>query len=243
MIIKKIITGTFAALTVSAPLVLIASGGGGPPAASHNVLGPNSPSTRVASTNWAGYVVHGARSTRVSASWTQPSVRPTARLHLAGFWDGLDGVTSDTVEQCGTSGASENGKTSYWAWYEMLPAYAVVFSNAPVHPGDRIRATTAYHRGWYTMTVADHTRGWTRTVHVKAPGLARSSAEVVAEAPLVNGGKVPLAHFSPVTFSGIRVDGSPMKGPTPVTMVLPSGRTATSVSPFTGSGFTATWKR
>jgi Peptidase A4 family len=239
---KKIFTGVFGALAVSAPLVLTASGGG-PPTGPAGVWGPNSAAARVTSANWAGYVVLGGTYTSVSASWTQPSIKPAARLHLAGFWAGLDGITSSTVEQCGTSGATVDGKTFYWAWYEVFPAYAVPFSDAPVHPGDHIEATTAHRQGRYILTVADHTQGWRRTVHVRATGLARSSAEVIAEASSINGSPVALAHFSPVTFHGIRVGGSLIMNPVRVTMVLPSGRTAVSVPRFARNHFSVIWRR
>jgi hypothetical protein len=240
---KKIFTSVFGALAVSAPLVLTASGGGGPPTVPVGVWRPDSAAARVASANWAGYVVLGGTYNSVSASWTQPSIRPAVRLHLLGLWAGLDGITSKTVEQCGTSGATVGGRTFYWAWYEVYPAYAVPFSDAPVHPGDHITATTAYSRGRYVLTVADGTHGWRRTVHVRATGLARSSAEVIAEASSINGSPVALAHFGQVNFHSIRVGGSPATNPVRITMVLPSGRTAVSVPRFAGDRFTVIWRR
>ena len=37
-------------------------------------------------------------------------------------WVGIDGYSSNTVEQIGTEqDVSANGKTSYYAWYEMYP--------------------------------------------------------------------------------------------------------------------------
>jgi hypothetical protein len=195
------------------------------------------------SRSWAGYVMQDRAYTSVSASWTQPSIQPSTSKHVAVFWVGLDGANSNTVEQCGTRGESENGKTSYYAWFEMYPAAWVDFRSAPVHPGDHIQSSVAYNQGIYTLTVTDHTQGWTRTARERAAGLSRSSAEVIAEAPTIDGNEGPLANFSPVTFTDIRINGAPVSNPVPVTMISPSGRTAASVCAFTGGAFTVTPQR
>ncbi|HUK70222.1 MAG TPA: G1 family glutamic endopeptidase [Streptosporangiaceae bacterium] len=200
----------------------------------------SSSSAGITSRSWAGYEVQSGTYTSVSASWTQPAIKPAASRHIAVFWVGLDGAQSSTVEQCGTLGQTENGKTTYQAWYEMYPASWVVFSNAPVAPGDHMQATAAYHQGRYSLSVSDHTQGWTHTARKHAAGLARSSAEVIAEAPTVDGNAGPLADFTPVTFSDITVNGAPVNNPIPITMISPAGQTVTSVCGFTGGSFTAT---
>ena len=241
----------FATATVAASLagaaalsmVLSAVSSEAASASTLSVARPSSASAGITSRNWAGYEVQDGTYTSVSASWTQPTVKPAAGRHVALFWVGLDGASSSTVEQAGTLGQTENGKTSYQAWYEMYPAGWVVFSNAPVSPGDHIQASATYDQGRYILSVSDHTKGWTRTAHKHAAGLARSSAEVIAEAPTVNGNAAPLADFTPVTFSDIMVDGAPVNNPIPITMISPTGQTATAVCGFTGGGFTATPQR
>ncbi len=58
------------------------------------------------STNWSGYAVTGANGTykSVSANWTEPTATCTSsRSDLyASFWVGLDGYSSNSVEQTGT---------------------------------------------------------------------------------------------------------------------------------------------
>jgi hypothetical protein len=244
--LTRIATATLAASLAGAAALSMVAGAVSSEAASAStpsLLQSSSPSAGITSRNWAGYEVQSGTYTSVSASWTEPAVKPTASRHTAVFWVGLDGATSSTVEQCGTLGQTENGKTTYHAWYEMYPASWVVFSNAPVSPGDHIQATAAYSKGRYALSVSNHTQGWTRTAHKQAPGLARSSAEVIAEAPTIDGNAGPLADFTPVTFSDITVNGGPVNNPIPITMISPTGQTATAVCGFTGGGFTATPQR
>ncbi len=70
--------------------------------------------------------------------------------------------------------------------------------------------------------------GWSHTVTKSLSGAVRSSAEVIAEAPCctASGGILPLAHFSPVTFTSATVNGSAIGNfsPTQITMVDSSGR-------------------
>jgi hypothetical protein len=77
---------------------------------------PNHKVSHSTSTNWSGYAVTGGRYTSVSASWTQPavncSVTPTG---WSSFWVGLDGDTSNTVEQTGTEADCSSGPALYSA--------------------------------------------------------------------------------------------------------------------------------
>ena len=56
------------------------------------------------STNWSGYAVTGANGSfhSVSASWTEPTATCTGSAKYASFWVGLDGFSSNSVEQTGT---------------------------------------------------------------------------------------------------------------------------------------------
>ena len=79
-------------------------------------------------------------------------------------------------------------------------------------------------------------------------GAANSSAEVIAEAPCctASGGILPLAHFSPVTFTSAKVNGSAIGNfsPTQIIMVNNSGTAKDSVSSLSGgNSFTVTWLR
>src|SRR5262249_9017247 len=138
---------------------LSATAGGATPSMRH---GRNHKITNSTSTNWSGYAVTGSKFTQVSATWKQPAASCTATAYSS-FWVGLDGDTSNTVEQTGTD-ADCSGKTPvYYAWYEMYPKFPVNFRDTVV-PGDTMNAqvTTDGH-GNFTLTISDASRGWSHT--------------------------------------------------------------------------------
>jgi len=116
----------------------------------------------VSSTNWSGYAVTGSTGsvTSVSGSWAVPSLASTSGSALAAFWVGIDGYSSNTVEQTGTLIATSTAQTTYGvpaysAWYEFYPAGMVIISSAisissgksvsaTVSPNDNISATVTY---------------------------------------------------------------------------------------------------
>jgi hypothetical protein len=125
----------------------------------------------------------------------------------AAFWVGLDGYGTPTVEQTGTAVTCQGSTAVYQAWYEMYPAAPVYFPN-PVHPGDDITASVVFNQGFsYTLTISDAHQGWTQTVHASAPNAVRSTAEVIVEAPVVNGAYAPLANFGTAGFGRADING------------------------------------
>ena len=81
----------------------------------------------------------------------------------------------------------------------------------------------------------DSTQGWTETITRTLPGAARSSAEVIAEAPCctARGGILPLTNFGTVSFSGATANGvGPGMTFNPVEITMPD----TSVSPGSNCG-------
>jgi peptidase A4-like protein len=82
---------------------------------------------RGTSTNWSGYAVNGTGATHVIGTWTQPTANCASRENSwSSPWVGIDGNTSNTVEQIGTDTDCSNGTPSYYAWYEMYPKSLVV---------------------------------------------------------------------------------------------------------------------
>jgi Peptidase A4 family len=182
--------------------------------------------TAVSSSNWAGYADTNDTFDAVSSSWTQPAVNcSSSGTSLSGllgsssllggpgaaaaFWVGLDGNNSTSVEQLGTDSDCDSGTPSYYAWYEMYPNPSVTLpSQYPVQPGDQMSASvTANSAGTsFTLAIKDATAGWTFSTTQTGSGFARSSAEVIAEAPssctLLFCGEVPLANFGQINFSG-----------------------------------------
>ena len=69
---------------------------------------PNHKISNSTSTNWSGYAVAGGTYTTVTASWVQPAVTCSGTAYSS-FWVGIDGDTSNTVEQTGTEADCSSG--------------------------------------------------------------------------------------------------------------------------------------
>src|SRR5450755_285281 len=202
------------------------------------------------STNWSGYAATGGTGAyrSVSASWTEPTgTCPSRRsAQYSSFWVGLDGFNSNSVEQTGTDVDCSGRTPHYYGWYEMFPAFPVNFPNT-VRPGDQVSASVTFSgTETYTLVLTDSTQGWTQTTVENETGLARSSAEVITEAPSSSSGVLPLADFGTVSYGSSSDDGSSMGGqsPTEIIMINNSGADKDSTSSISGSGaFSNTWIR
>lgn len=197
------------------------------------------------STNWSGYAVTGKKFTSVSASWIEPKATCNGTKY-ASFWVGLDGFNSNSVEQTGTDSDCSGSTPRYYGWYEMFPAFPVNFSNT-VHAGDHFTASVTFSgTSTYTLVLKDVTAGWTHTVTKNQSGLARSSAEVITEAPSSSSGVLPLADFGTVSYTAAKANGTLMssQSPTKIIMVDSSGLDKDSTSTITSAGnFSNTWLR
>jgi peptidase A4-like protein len=199
------------------------------------------------STNWSGYAVSGfSPYTSVSSSWTQPAVNcATTPNGWSSFWVGLDGATTNTVEQTGTEADCSSGTAVYGAWYEMYPKRPFNYPN-PVSPGDSFSASVTYiGRGRFQLTLSDTTAGWSQATVRRRKSAKLGSAEVIAEAPSSRRGVLPLSDFGTVGFSGAAVNGSPLTGSTPGVepLTMESGATVKATPSSIGSGsFSDTWQ-
>jgi hypothetical protein len=214
-------------------------------AADHHAA-PNHKISHSTSTNWSGYAVSGFGPYRsVSSSWTQPAVdcvkTPTG---WSAFWVGLDGDTTNTVEQTGSEADCSRGTAVYYAWFEMYPKYPVNYPN-PVSPGDSFSASVSYAgRGSFQLTLSDTTKGWSQTATQRLKSAKLGSAEAIAEAPSSGGGVLPLADFGTVGFRSTTVNGSLLTNSTPGVdpITMASGSTVKAAPSAIGSGsFSDTW--
>jgi Peptidase A4 family len=195
--------------------------------------------------NWSGYVDLGSTYTSVTTTFRQPELdcaqTPNA---YAGFWVGFDGATTQTVEQTGTVAYCDGTTDENFGWYEMYPQGSNDYSNV-IEPGDLMyESVTFTGTDVYTLLLQDKTRGWCQRTVVTADGDARSSAEVIAEAPTGDDGQLPLADFGTATFENSTVDGAPIaqQDPTEVTMVSPTGSALATPSPLTHHAFSVAWQ-
>lgn len=186
----------------------------------------------VSGSSWYGYAVIGSTYQSISAHWNVPTPRCTSASTFASIWIGLDGYSSASVEQTGTDVDCVGGTPQYVGWYELYPAAPVDFSN-PVHAGDNMTASvTVSGKSQFTLTLQDVTQGWSKVVHKDMTGDALSSAEAIVTDP--DG-----LTCSPVDFTAVTVDGSPLGSEHPVKVT--GGDPGIIVSPVTGSAFSVTW--
>jgi hypothetical protein len=190
--------------------------------------------TTAESYNRSGYGVLGPSGsvTDVKASWVEPFVGSTCSSvpdGYAAFWTGIDGWTSNTVEQIGTDSdcvnleGTQTGTPTYYAWFEFYPqdSYLVgdysengICESDCVSPGDRISAEVRFG-GWgigrsrqrggqqFILTITDQTRGWSFATSSSMPGALRTSAEWITEKPNgcpTAGGFCELSDFGIVGF-------------------------------------------
>jgi hypothetical protein len=234
----------------------------GPPRQVSGMNVADSGSSDISST-WSGYAdtpsTPASAYTQVSATWTQPSAQcPATGITMAVFWVGLDGFTSDPVEQDGTLIECFEGYASYADFWEVYPRDNVEFEHS-VRAGDSITSSVSQVGTSYTFTVTDHTRrsaSFTTTLTCRrcANSGAPSSAEWISVAPCCKnaaGALYNLANFKKWTLTGAAetydgTAGNIKSGPKVNKAVMKDskGRVQEQPSGLTGSGtsFTDTWK-
>jgi hypothetical protein len=170
--------------------------------------------------NWSGYAIgsyqNGSKYTSASATWAVPAVtfgltQSATNEEYSATWVGIGGFCLNalcssvdrTLIQLGTSQyVSSSGQTSYFAWYEMLPANPVQIS-INVNPGDNISASLqcespcAGKRQNWKLSMKNNTtkQTWTQTFSYSS---SLASADWIVEAPASSGGVLPLANFGTV---------------------------------------------
>lgn len=163
---------------------------------------------RGTSTNWSGYAAETNLTspkpgsvTDVVGTWVVPATTSTSSNSYSSAWVGIDGYSSNSVEQLGTEQDWYNGAPRYYAWWEMYPKASKYISTMAIHAGDQMGAEVKYiGANTFVLSMTDFTTGQTFTTTQKAKA-RRSSAEWVMEAPY-SGGILPLAQFGSIGFTG-----------------------------------------
>jgi hypothetical protein len=209
--------------------------------------------SEVQSTNWSGYADTGKGFSKVSASWTEPTPNCSTGglMSLAAFWVGIDGYSSDSVEQDGTLIECILGGTYEYTWWELYPQNDVQVVGETLAAGDKITATVTRRGTSYTLSIKDstHTADSFSTTQTYS-GAADSSAEWIAEAPSGSFGVYPLAKFSTWTDASSTVAEGSKSGVIStfshdeITMATSSGATEAKPSALNSAGnrFTVTWE-
>lgn len=197
---KRIIAAGGAALAVGAAAFALQ---GAPARAASRTVSASS-----VSSNWAGYVAQNDTFSSVSGSWVAPRAKCTSSNTYSAFWVGLGGASdqSQALEQIGTQAdCGATGGTSYYAWYELVPAAPVKLDLA-VKPGDHIAAKVSVNGTRVVLAITNTATGQSVTKTVQTDNIDTSSAEWIAEAPSAcdNYGScqpLSLADFGTVKFT------------------------------------------
>src|SRR5262249_4188628 len=212
--------------------------------------------TAIRSFNWSGYAAttstHQAF-TKVSGSWTTPSVTCNPEDQVTSNWVGLDGINSNTVEQLGTLSWCFQNKPVYVTWFAMFPA-GVTHVGTTLQPGDKISASVTRVGTNYTLKLTDSTHpanSFTRTRTCALTKCLDISAEWISERPSFSIGVVPQAHYNAFkitngsqTNSGHTGTIAAGPGVNAITMVDATNTyDLNTVSALTGgNSFSTTWK-
>jgi hypothetical protein len=210
--------------------------------------------TQVSSTNWSGYAdnnTSGNTYSSLTGNWTQPSVSCSGFTEqLAAFWVGIDGYSSDSVEQDGTLAECYFGFVFYYTWWEMYPSNDIQVVGESVAAGDSISASVVRSGDSYTLKVTDSTHSSNSfSTTQTCSDCANSSAEWIAEAPSSSTGVEPLADFHTWTASGATVSSGSTAGvistfPNDEITMVGSSDVKAQPGPLnsSGNGFSVTWE-
>ncbi len=160
----------------------------------------------VTSSNWSGYAVTAPADsvTDAKGSWVVPAIQGScpSTNEYASFWVGIDGFSSKTVEQIGTDSDCQNGKPTYYAWFEFYPHPGYMINSLTIHPGDVVSAEVQYNsrKGQFTASMTNQRTGQSFSISTTMKNAKRSSAEWIAEAPWGSGGVLPLADFGTAVY-------------------------------------------
>jgi hypothetical protein len=213
------------------------------------VTRPGTPaSVTSSSSNWSGYAASDGTFTSVTATWTVPTVSPSAGGADA-TWVGIGGLTTNDLIQAGTQAMVDGGGTvEYSSWIEMLPQSSRTVP-LTVSAGDSVTVAITQQSGndWLIQMKNNTTKG-TYSVTVQYAS-SNSSAEWVQEAPSVGRGLVSLDQFGTVQFSGASAvrDGKAMSlsalGAKAITMINGQGQAIAQPSTISGDGSSFTVAR
>ncbi|MHB8458286.1 MAG: G1 family glutamic endopeptidase, partial [Acidimicrobiales bacterium] len=199
--------------------------------------------TTFSSDNWSGYVVGGGAFTAVQGTFTVPSLYSgqSSSAQMA-EWVGIDGASNSSLIQAGIWEYTDPSNPNYfyvYPWWEILPASETPITTMTVQPGDQITVAIAeIYGGEWSITLTDNTTGQSFTTDQPYNG-PLSSSEWIVEAPTYNGAIVPLAQYTPTSFSNLGMTGTQ----TSLTewIMFQNGVQVSTPSALTSNGFGVTY--
>ena len=223
--------------------------------------------------NWCGYVATADfffpiynTVDAVAGSWIVPSVTGATGAEsdnlvnsYSATWVGIDGFSSQTIEQIGTESDWISGAQQNHAWFEMFPNPPVVLEGFPLTSGDSMSAVVFYAGlGNYFLSLVNNTQGAYALIQqnvISLPFPLRNSAEWIVEAPSasLSGPILPLADFGTINFTDCTAYINGVVGPinssfwvdASITMINESHQTLAYPSDLSpdGEDFSVTWVR
>ena len=197
------------------------------PALSHRLVIPFAAGQ---SQNWSGYnqgsvTQGGTMFHEVAGDWTvpTPSAHAAGQAEYSSDWIGIGGgcvnaacsIGDNTLIQTGTEqDIAANGKRTYTAWYELIPAPETLISTITVHPGDRMHAEVAENvsgSNVWTITLTDRTTG--KSFKTTTPySSSHLTVEWIQERPTLIGSNgttlAPLPKLTNPRFNLAKVNGA-----------------------------------
>ena len=160
------------------------------------------------SSNWSGYALEGGGITGAQGTFTVPTLQPTPGD--TSEWVGVDGVSNGSLIQAGVHEEYSGGHVWIWPWWEVLPDAEQQITSMTVNAGDNVTVTVRKLTGSvWRIALVDNTNGQSYSIDRTYSGPA-TSAEWIVEAPSIGNSIATLGAFTPVTFSGLVVDGVQM---------------------------------
>lgn len=220
-----------------------------PPAELHTIP-VSATTTDQTSANWSGYVDHDVAGSFKQAfgGWTEPAAGSSScSSNSALFWAGLGGWNSQFLAQNGT-GLNTPGLGQHQAWWEILPAIgSIVAVNFYASQGFTFEASTSQSIGynfkffWYNA----HT-DTSMTLNTSHVGYDGSTAELIAERPIVNGSLTNLTNFGSLSMR-LTANNVPLGNYNNWRVTMKNAGGTSMAVPGTlqadGESFTDVWKR
>jgi hypothetical protein len=129
-------------------------------------------------------------------------------------WIGIGGQLEKTLIQVGTEQDMTNGQDTYYAWYELLPSFAVRLNTVTVSSGDMMVASISMvdsATNQWSIQISDKTTGQAFSITV-AYNSTRSSGEWILERPTITNKLTTLANFGNVTFAACYLNANNISG-------------------------------
>jgi hypothetical protein len=179
------------------------------------------------SNNWSGYnqglLEKGKTFSSVSGTWTVPTASPhkAKEAEYSSTWVGIGGgclnttcsVTDNSLIQAGTEqDVAANGKRSYYAWYELIPAPSTQVA-LKVAPGNKITVSLKQSSpGLWSIVIRNVSTGKSWSTSTPYPS-TMATAEWIEETPLlINGASTAISalpRLTAVHFTGATANGAP----------------------------------